>query len=187
MGLYDSSVTVNVQSDAHLPDQAAWRVHLGTADEPRYPEIHVNLAAAPDLIDAVCEMDTGLRLTVSDPPVWIPPEDVDQLVQGYTELIGHPADWDIYFNGVPFSPYIVGVYDDGHRQTDGSELAAAVDSDDTALDVLTTAGLIWTTQAADMPFDIVAGGERMTVSAIASFSPSASTSLIARLGSSLNS
>lgn len=168
VGLYDSSVTVNVQADAHLPDQASWRVHLGTTDEPRYSQIHVNLAAAPDLIDAACELDTGLRLTVSDPPVWIPPEDVDQLVQGYTEIIGHPIDWDLYFNCVPFSPYVVGVYDDSHRQTEGSELATAVDSDDTTLNVLTTAGLIWTTRAADMPLDIVAGGERMTVTAIAS-------------------
>lgn len=169
VGLYDSSVTVNVKADGQLTDQAGWRVHLGTVDEPRYPVIHIDLAAAPQLIDAVCELDTGLRLTVSDAPVWVPPEDVDQLVQGYREVIGHPNDWDLYVNCVPYSPYAVGVYDSGHRQTSGSELVTAVDSDDTTLTVRTTTGLIWTTESSDMPFDVVVGGERMSVSAIASW------------------
>jgi hypothetical protein len=32
---YDGDVTVNVDSDLRLPDQASWRGHLGTVDEAR--------------------------------------------------------------------------------------------------------------------------------------------------------
>ncbi|MFD6735984.1 hypothetical protein ACFWDZ_33380, partial [Micromonospora aurantiaca] len=39
VGRYDQSTTVNVQRDDVLPDMAAWAVHLGTVDEPRYPAI----------------------------------------------------------------------------------------------------------------------------------------------------
>ncbi|MBI0294510.1 hypothetical protein JBE04_08440 [Streptomyces sp. PRKS01-29] len=52
--------------------------------------------------------------------------------------------------------------------TDGSELAAAVDADDTTLPVAITAGPVWTTDLAEFPLDIQVGGEIMTVTSIAS-------------------
>jgi hypothetical protein len=44
VGRYDEQVTINPRYDALLPDQAAWRLHLGTVDEARYPVISLNLA-----------------------------------------------------------------------------------------------------------------------------------------------
>lgn len=169
VGRYDSSVTLNLYDDAQPVRHAAWKLHLGTWDEERYPAVNVNLAAAPALIDDVTGLESGDRITIANPPAWLPPGPIDLLVQGYSETIGHPNHWDLQLTCTPAGPWDVGVYNSSHRQTAGSELAAAVDTDDTTLTVLTTTGPIWTTETSDMPFDIEAGGERMTVSAIASF------------------
>ncbi|WHX19835.1 hypothetical protein QFW82_23690 [Streptomyces malaysiensis subsp. malaysiensis] len=52
--------------------------------------------------------------------------------------------------------------------TDGSELAAAIDADDITLTVAITAGPAWTTSPDEFPLDIQVGGEVMTVTSIAS-------------------
>src|SRR3546814_20795047 len=43
VGLYDVAQEVNIDSDDRLEDQAFWRLHLGTIDEARFPEITLNL------------------------------------------------------------------------------------------------------------------------------------------------
>lgn len=169
VGRYEASVTLNLYDDSQTDRHAAWRLHLGTWDEERYPAVNLNLAAAPALIDDVTQLESGDRITIANPPAWLPPGPIDLLVQGGGEILGHPNHWDVQLNCTPAGPWDVGVYNSSHRQTAGSELATAVDNDDTTLTVLTTTGPIWTTQAGDMPLDIEAGGERMTVSAIASF------------------
>ncbi|MEU1805832.1 hypothetical protein [Streptomyces sp. NPDC019937] len=50
--------------------------------------------------------------------------------------------------------------------TDGSELAAAVDADDTTLSVAVTAGPLWPTGGAYLPVTADLGGERVTVTAV---------------------
>ncbi|MGW7598111.1 hypothetical protein [Streptomyces antimycoticus] len=52
--------------------------------------------------------------------------------------------------------------------TDGSELAAAVDAANTSLAVAITAGPVWTVDPAEFPLDIQVDGEAMTVTSIAS-------------------
>jgi hypothetical protein len=169
VGVYDESVTLNLYDDDQAEPQAYWRLHLGTVDEARYPVLRVDLAAAPSLIDSVTGIDSGDRITIANPPAWLPPGLIDLLAQGYTETIGHPVDWDFEFNCTPASPWTVGVIGDdllGHADTSGSELATGVNSSALSLSVNTTAGPRWTTAAADFPFDIRMGGEVMTVSAI---------------------
>jgi hypothetical protein len=106
-GVYDEGVTVNVASDAQLPDQAAWRVHLGTTDEDRYPLLRVDLAANPDLADDLTSIYLGDRITVANPPAWLAPEAVDLIAEGGTETIGHPNHWDLVLNASPGSPWTV--------------------------------------------------------------------------------
>lgn len=169
VGVYDESVTLNLYDDDQVEQQARWRLHLRTVDEARYPLLHVDLAAAPSLIDDVTDVDSGDRITIDNPPAWLPPGPIDLLGQGYTETIGHPIDWDIEFNCTPASPWTVGVIEDdvlGHLDTSGSELAAGITSAALSLSVNTTSGPRWTTTAADFPFDILIGGEVMTVTAI---------------------
>ncbi|MFE6025532.1 hypothetical protein [Streptomyces niveus] len=170
VGVYDDSVTLNVYADAQTERIAAWRAHLGTWDSARYPSVHVNLAAAPHLIDRVLDLDIGDLIRINNLPEWMPPGPVDLLVQGYAEVIDLYA-WDIVFNCEPAGPWEVGVRDDAHRgrrNTAGSELAAAVDADDTTLSVTTTLGPQWVDAfvAYEFPLDVIVGGEVMTVTSI---------------------
>jgi hypothetical protein len=169
-GRYDDAVTVNTQTDASLPDQAGWRRHLGTVDEARYPTVTLNLATPGFVADtALCAdaaaLDIGQRLTVSNPPPWLPPEEISQAAQGFTETIG-PFERAIDVNCSPERPWQVAVYDDPDTRysPDGSELAASYGTSDTSLLVATPSGPLWSTTAAD--FDIAISGERMTVTSI---------------------
>src|SRR5258705_6667716 len=63
-GIYADSVALNVETDTPLPDQAYWRLHLGTVDEDRWPSLALNLAASPELIDAWTALGYGARFTV---------------------------------------------------------------------------------------------------------------------------
>lgn len=132
VGRYDESVSVNVADDEQLGDQASWRVHLGTVDEPRHPSIATYLHRNVDLAPDVAILDSGDRVTVSNVPEGhIPPGDVDVLVQGYTERHS-PFEWEWATNTSPASPWTVGVLDHaelGRLDTSGSELAADVPAD----------------------------------------------------------
>jgi hypothetical protein len=108
----------------------------------------------------------GARAVITNPPPWLPPEQIELLVEGYTEVLG-VYTWDIEFNASPGEPMLVATADDaayGIADTDGTELALAADADDTALTVTVTAGPAW--GAAGLPYDVVCRGERMTVTGI---------------------
>jgi hypothetical protein len=75
---------------------------------------------------------------------------------------------------VPETPFNVAVYGTASGSgpdkydTDGSALAAGVNSSATSLSVKSTgpAGVLWTNDVAEFPFDIRVGGERITVQGI---------------------
>lgn len=175
IGVYGEQATLNVEDDSTLEDQANWRLHLGTVDEARYPQISVNLAhstftADPALRTAVLSLRPGDRLVITDPPAWIPPDDIAQVVLGLSETIDR-FEHRITLNCAPASPHETGVLNSAQHarlDTAGSALAAAVDSTATSLSVATTTGPVWTTDSAEMPFDVRVGGEVMTVTAISS-------------------
>jgi hypothetical protein len=169
VGRYEEQVTINVATDEQLPSQASWRLHLGTTDEARYPVLSVNLRSphiGADLAADLLALDVGDRIAVTNLPDWLPPGDLSQLVQGYTETLRR-YEHTLTYTLSPESPWRVGVYDTDHYDTAGAELAAGVDADDTALSVATTLGPVWTSNPADMPFDIDLGGEQITVTAVA--------------------
>ena len=167
-GRYDTAVTLNVASDDQLLDIATWLLHLGIWDEARYPVVRLDLADDPHLIPGVLATDIRSRITIDDLPDWLPPGPVDLLVEGYTERLG-VRTWEIEYTCSPGGPWQIALVEDetyGRVDTDGSELAAAVTATATALTVATTAGPVWTTDPADLPFDVIVGGEVMTVTAI---------------------
>lgn len=179
VGAYGTDVTLNLSSTdtTTLRDQAAWRVHLGTVDEARHPQISVNLAHAsfvanPALKRAVLALRQGDRVQIQNPPSWLPPDTIDQLILGVEETISH-FEHKLTFTCAPASPYTVGYLDDADTRldTDGSTLAAAATAGATSLSVATQAGhRVWADSAAlpaEFPFDIRVGGEVMTVTAIA--------------------
>jgi hypothetical protein len=177
IGRYDQSYTVAPASDGQLDDIAAWIMHIGTAAGPRYPSIPADLAKLnmpPALFYAILDADLGDLITGVNPPFWLPPDTLRQLIQGTKETLWIRQlmiDWAC----VPGVPYDTGVFGgtaaaaaDARFDTDGSTLQTGVSSSATALSIVTTnaASPPWTTSAADFPFDVIMAGERMTVTGI---------------------
>jgi hypothetical protein len=164
IGQYDDSVTLSLHDDAQAEPIAYWRLHQGTVDGPRYPQVRVLLHKAPHLIPAVLALTEGDLIRITDLPKYVGYGDVDLLVDGKRHELGQER-WEVTFNCSPGEPWRVAAVDDavlGRVDTDGSELAAAVDTDDTVLRVTVTEGPAWSTEPADYPVDLRAGGEIMT-------------------------
>ncbi|MGW6243869.1 hypothetical protein [Streptomyces roseolus] len=173
VGLYDEAVTLSLAADIQTVDQAWWRMHLGTVDGLRYPRITVDLAnprtyqLAADILD----VDAGDIIRLTNLPPEYGPDDVDLLVRGYTEEVG--ADrWRITFTCDPGAPWTVGIADSplyGRADTDGCHLGVAVNTDNTALVLVSTGGPEWirtATHASEFPFDVTVGGEQVRVTAV---------------------
>lgn len=167
-----ASLGVTSPVQATINDHAGWRLHLGTVDEPRYPQISVNLRHSTfqnsvDRMNAALTVDIGDVVEIDNPPSWLPPFNVRQIIQGYSETLG-VFEHDIVFNCSPESPYRVFVPDDpvlARADTDGSTLASGYTSTDVSMSfaTTTTGSPVWTVSGPDFPFDVSVGGERITV------------------------
>lgn len=181
VGIYDEQVTLSLGSDADAVQQAAWRVHLGTTDEARWPQIGVDLAEAAARPDgraprmsgatrtALLGLRLGDRLDVPGLPAWLPPFTVSQLVQGYTETIT-PKSYRLVFTCAPAGPYRVAFWTAGGRDRwsgDGSTVAAITTTTQNTFNVTPPGIVRWTTT--DVPFDVLVNGEQMTVTAVGAF------------------
>ncbi|MEU0809509.1 alkaline phosphatase D family protein [Streptomyces sp. NPDC005970] len=191
VGIYDESVTVNVARDDQLLGQAGWRLHQGTIDEARYPLARIDLAANPELCDDLAGLNLGDRATIAHPPAWLPPDQIQVIVEGGTETIGL-YDWDMELNASPASPWAVarvipdvtgtstmggvaGPNQPNRLDTSGSLLATAAGAADTVLVVRTppdgaldrvpwmNSGGPGATFADEFPFDVRLGGEAARV------------------------
>lgn len=129
VGVYDEGKTLPLATDGQVPHQASWRAHKGTVDEARWPRIGIELAhptfvASTSQTAAVLGLDIGDRIVVTTLPEWMPPDDVDQLVLGYTDAVT-PKRYKVTLNCEPASPYRVGIWDDAsfRYSGDGTVLA----------------------------------------------------------------
>ncbi|MEU0084889.1 hypothetical protein [Streptomyces sp. NPDC006274] len=180
VGIYDDAVTLNLHTDEQTEPIAGWRAHLGTWDEARFPSVRLMLHKAPHLIEDWLRFRIGDRGQIANPPNFLPPDTIDFLGQGYTEVLGQ-FTWDVYINATPAGPWTVATVaaddpaDDGPAvrvDTDGSELAAAVTAASTELLVHTpeggwvTTGGLDPTDDQDLPCDVRVGGEVVTATAI---------------------
>lgn len=178
VGDYQTQYQLSLASDSLLVDAAGWRLHMGTVDEPRYPQLMLNLrhstfTSSVDMMNAALTLDIGDRVVITNPPAWVSPDQISLIVQGYSETLG-TYEHDMVITCSPESPYRVAILDDpvlGRPDTDGSTLTRDYPlGTETTLSV-TTAGVstnspLWTTAAGDFPFDIAVSGERMTVTNI---------------------
>jgi hypothetical protein len=169
VGVYDTSATVNVETDAELDNVAGWLLHLGTVDEARYPSMLVDLASATfaasaSLYRQALSLFQGDRLVISNPPPGQAPDDISQLVTGITRRIG-TWSYRIEVNCVPESPWQVFILDSSRLAPTASELTDNETSSDTSVRLSTT-GTVWTTDPAQMPIPLKAGGEAMNFTAI---------------------
>jgi hypothetical protein len=175
VGRYDTAVTLNLADDWQVEDQAAWRVHLGTIDEARFPSVRASLAKTPALRDDVLAVALGDRLKVThDVPARYGQGDIDGLVLGYSEVLSrfwHGFDWNL----LPATGFAVGVYAEDTGDTgefvlrydsDGSTLASGVSAGGTSMSVATPSGPLWTTNSDDFPMEVTVGGIVVTVTAI---------------------
>jgi hypothetical protein len=175
VGRYETEVDVNPARDVMLPDLAGWYLGLGTVDEPRYANLTVDLDLYTAVADDAKTVDIGDLIVVNNLPADLSAEQLRLIVFGYTETI-RPARRTITFNCAPAQQYDVGVWGsasdpdsqdtESRYDTAGSTLTSAVDADDTLLSITTSVGQEWTTDANDMPFYILVGGERMRVTAV---------------------
>ncbi len=192
IGRYGDQLSLNLAADSQTLGQASWRLMQGTIDEPRYPTITTDLsypamAASSSLTTAALDLDPGDLLVIEDPPAWLPPDDIRQIVQGMRERI-LPFSFEMEINCSPASAWNVGVYDQGLPATryggSGSTLSAGITSTATgaaALSIVTPAGSpLWTTAVGSFPLDILIGGERITLSAIAATASPQSATVSAR-------
>jgi hypothetical protein len=177
VGIYDDSLTVNLSTDDQLPDQASWRIALGTVDEPRYPDTEFNLASpsianSATLPGELARLDIGDRFVITNPPDWLPPESIQQLAQGFTEYLSN-FERVITVNGQPASPWEIGKYAEatssGSNQykysSDGTTVRTVMTTSQTTMNLTTASGPLWTTEAAQFPIDLMVNGERMTATA----------------------
>lgn len=173
IGTYGTSVTLNVETDTQLPDLASFMLGLATVPDERYPEINIDTGRSPVADDpvlrwAALDIDVDDLVVVTNTAGLRVFEDIKQLARGYRETYTQHSHV-ITVNGTPARPYEVLELDSddfARVDTEGSELAVAIDSDDTALSVATTSGPLWITTASHpthLPFDWMIGGERVTV------------------------
>ena len=172
VGDYDTQLQLNLYSDGQLQDEAGWNLLFGTVAEPRYPAINIDLAntALTSLYYATLDADLGDRIQVDNPPAWLPPGLIDQIIQGTTETLFTKVLTEAWA-GVPCTPYNVIIIGDatyGRLDTDGSTLATGITSSATSMSAATTNPLspLWTTSSADWPFSVIMDGEEITVTGV---------------------
>lgn len=170
VGLYDESVSLSLHTDDQPVQIAGWRAHLGTWDEARYPSVCLYLHRHPELIEQVLALDVGDLLRITDLPPFLPPGPLDLMVTGYREEIG-PLLWIITFFCAPARPWSVPVADTAEARADiaGAQLASGVTTGATTFSVATTSGPVWVNSAgyaSQFPFDVLVGGEVVSVTAI---------------------
>jgi hypothetical protein len=180
VGAYPTSYSLNLENDLKLEDHAHWRLALGTVDEARYPSILLNLAApaiaaSASTTAAVRRMDVGDRIVITDPPSgWLAPDSISLLAVGFTEILG-PKTHVVEINCVPENPYRVAVFNGSVAPNEtryngaGTVTTEALDTTETGVDVTCPTFVTW--GIADGDFNIVLGGEVMTVTNISGSGP----------------
>lgn len=175
VGTYADSVSVNVALDDYLVQHAGWRVNLGTHDGLRFPVVTLDFARNPSLIASWITCEIGSRITITNPPPGIAPDDIELFVEGWTEIFG-PKTWRVQLNCSPYKPWHgfrlaetsgdTNVYLGRLAEDEKCALRVAVNSSATSF-LVDPNYYRWTTAADDFPLDIRLGGEVCTLSAIA--------------------
>lgn len=165
-GSYPQTISVNTNTDTALADTAGWALHLGTVPTPRYPQLSVNLAQA----EITAALYWQLLALAPDTMITLAGQQADtitQLVRGYTEQVGGYTH-TLTLNCAPGDPYLCATVDDSISRTDSdtTTIHTAMNTTTGSMVVDIADGTLWTTVSADWPFDVIAAGERMTVTAV---------------------
>jgi len=174
---YDEGITLNTLLDTDTVQQAGWRVNIGTVDDIRIPQLTLNFAATPQLLQAWKRCWVGSRIQILNPPPELGVPLLDLHIEGWTETIDPgEGSWTVVLNLTSARPYQVWEVEStvgnlGRIDTDDSTLAGTVAATAAlasgTLPVSTLAGSpLWTTASGDWPFNVNVDGERITVTGI---------------------
>lgn len=179
VGRYVTAVTRNVGLEAELPNVAGWMVLVGSWDDARYPTLAIGmhrteLTGNTSLTAQVISLELGDTAILRNLPVWLPPDDVPELVQGYRETLDK-LTWTINVNASPAGPYLAvsqlgsdanPIRLDATTHSTGGSLTTTAAS----VSFVTPAGsAVWVDSAgypAEFPFTVKIDGEAITVTAI---------------------
>lgn len=176
VGPYESGADFDFFLDVQNEHFASWAVIQGTLDENRYSRVKILLQNATHMMPEVSAACVGDVLALDDLPAeLVGPGQGRMLIQGYTEYIAQ-FQWEFTFNTSPAAGYYVGeegASDYIRADTSGSTIVEALTTTETDVDVQTPMGMAtWIDTdgfSSEFPFDVTAGGERMTVTACRSF------------------
>lgn len=167
IGSYPYNVTLSLATDAQLADTAAWLLAAGTIDETRWPHITVDLIKNAAIGPTIEVLRPGHRLTLDNLPSWVGTDTAELHVIGWTEVIGADTR-TITFNCVPARPFRVFELDtEAYGRLAPTTLVTneALDTTETGVDYTGEAIVTTAANPTAFPFDILIGGERMTVTA----------------------
>lgn len=164
---YQSSATVNLRNEDLLRDAASWRVHLGTVEEMRVPQLELELIDHAELWLATYLLAPGVLVTVDHLMGQYPPGTLSVVVEGYSVTYSS-VSWKITLNCSPGSPWATGVLDSAWLDCDASVTGSTMTTTSTTVDVLISDACNWT--HADGNYSITIGGEEMTVTAVSATS-----------------
>lgn len=177
-GRYQSSDSINPETDDVLPSHAGWRLYLGTRTEFRWPGLSINLADRTSLIPSWRGRSALARITVDTGLSQVETADPDVFVNSYSAELW-PSGWVISMDCGPAAPWDIGTLDSGIRIDADSTLSSSVTTTATSWSIATTSGPLWMTTAshpAEFPFTGLCDGEVVTVTAITgSSSPQTAT------------
>lgn len=175
VGPYEGSDSFGVAYEWQTGDLAGWPVHLGTFEGARFSGLLVRLDKNRALVDDLCRAYVGDVAEVSGVPLDLAgTSDIKLRIEGYKETIDQ-FEWEIDFVMSPGEPWDTGFagHDDtawdteqfAWADTETSELAEALTTTETDVDILTTAGPRWTSDPFDSPYLLRVGGEIIRVQA----------------------
>lgn len=178
IGRYTQDISLSLFDDLAVQNEAEFRVQKGILDEPRFPNIELDLNGTtirndPALFRAILDLLPGDLVTITLPPSYSgSPDNVRVIVIGIQERI-EPFSWSFVLNCIPAAPYDGFLLEAGDRvfrlDAAASTVTSLLSSSATSFSVTTTDGQPWVDTVSNptmFPLDVTIGGERMTVSAI---------------------
>jgi hypothetical protein len=165
VGAYELAYPANVETDAQLPDVAAWLVEKGTLDQTRFPQVTIDLTATPALTAGFDALRPGDLLTIDNLPAQSGDDSARLHVMGWTERVGshrrlvtlncRPADVDdvVRLNDAQY----------GRLDSATTVTSEALDATETGVDFTGDTWITTASHPAEFPFDIEIGGEEMRV------------------------
>jgi hypothetical protein len=157
---------LNILGDGMLGDQAGWYLHLGGPQGLRFPRLSVDLGAFPSLAATVDALEINDRLTVDNLPATLTPDLASLLLLGWTEVIGSHTRTFVG-NMAAEAPYRIAQVAHAELAVIGSSATfrrfGVIDSTQTGISLRVEEGPDWVYED---DFDIVIGGEQMTVTGV---------------------